>query len=119
MSKNLLAAYKLAAHTNKLQHKSCVKLRYATHKRQRVQRQTNAHVIHSELQEKCTKVSGTELTGQLAKWNFLKHLNTNKNNSLLYETQYTTKPTIKCKSILVTVTVGLNLCDTTAYLEAQ
>jgi hypothetical protein len=65
----------------------CVKLRYPTHKRQRVQRQTNAHVIHSELQEKCTKMSRTELTGQLAKWNFLKHLNANKNNSLLYETQ--------------------------------
>lgn len=94
VSKYLLVAYKPAAHTNKLQHKSCVKLRYPTYKRQRVQRQTNAHVIHCELQEKCTEVSRTELTGQLAKWNFLKHLNTNKNNSLLYETQYTTKLTI-------------------------
>jgi hypothetical protein len=61
----------------------------------------------------------TELTGQLAKWNFLKHLNANKNNSLLYETQYTTKLTIKWMSILVTVTVGFSLCDIKAYLEAQ
>ena len=78
MSKCLLAAYKLAAHTNKLQHKCCVKLRYPTHKRQRVQRQTNAHVIYCELQEQCAEMSRTELTGQLAKWNFLKHLNANK-----------------------------------------
>lgn len=119
MSKYLLAAHKLAAHTNKLQHKTCVKLWYPTHKRQRVQRETNAHVIHCELQEKRTKMRRTELTGQLAKWNFLKHLNTNKNNSLLYEAQYTTKLTIKWKSILVTVKVGFSLCNTKTYLEGQ